>query len=264
MPNPPPREETTAFGHPTADTGYQTKIAVGRIFLRGRAAARETVTQLTLARGSRRRTLARCNADHTRCLSLAGRRAQLPPVTIERLELTAADRAEARTVLVRKGASPPAARNFKRGVLGLVLFVGLAVMLIMLLGKENPRGVRGVFPRAGILAGCAAYAAGVLAIVVGARLVRRLTEAAEARLPPEAYRFTEVGLVMTRGARSRTTYWKMFHSLAETENLFVVRERPDLGHIFPKRQFPDAAAVDATRQLLAEKLAVPAKGEWRR
>jgi hypothetical protein len=187
-------------------------------------------------------------------------------VTIDRHEVTAADRAEAQTVLVPRGASTPGrpARNFRRGLLGWVLFIALAVMLMMLLGGEKPRGVRGVIPRAGILAGCAAYVVGLIAIFASVRMLRRLKEQEEALLPSAAYRFAEVGLVMTRGARSRTTYWKMFHSFAETENLFVVRERPDLGAIFPKRQFPDAAAVDATRHLLAEKLAIPAQGEWRR
>jgi hypothetical protein len=185
-------------------------------------------------------------------------------MTIDRYQVSDGDRSEAKTVLIPKGAAAPpdlAQRRAKarRGLVNWVLFTGLFVALYQLLSKDNPQVWRRLVPSARTLAGCAVYAAGLLSAVASGMLFRRFTLAEAARKAPQKVAFTAAGLEVTRGAVRRLTYWSAFHSFAESENLFVLRERPDSGTIIPKRQFADAAAVEATRVLLANKLAAPAQ-----
>ena len=183
-------------------------------------------------------------------------------MTIDQYQVTDADRAEARTVLIPKGAAAPqpvADRRAKagRGLLGWVLFTGLAVMLYVLLSKDDPHLVRRLVPSARTGAAVAVYAAGLGTVAFAVWLTRRMRLGAAARLGPSRITFTDDGITETRGAVRRLSYWNRFYSFAETQSLFVLREWPDGGQVYPKRQFADASAVDAARHLLAEKLSPP-------
>ena len=182
---------------------------------------------------------------------------------IDRYFVTDRDRAEGRTVLIAKGAAAPAApaprhrAQFARGLFGWVLFLALAVMLYMLLSRDNARLGRRLVPSGHLWVGMIAFAAGVGAVFASFLMLRRLRWAEARRQGPAHVTFSEDGLTETRGAVRRLAYWSAFHSFAETPHLFVLRERPDFGRVFPKRQFADDAAIEATRQLLAAKLARP-------
>ena len=198
------------------------------------------------------------------------------PISIQ-YDITPKERTEGRSILVRPNEAHR--KRFWRGLFGWVLFLLLAVLFFLMMNRNRdgpttgPRVQRPVETPApapigsrehrlrliavAVWTGSAVVFAGVLSCSVV--LVRRETRKRDSGAGPRrtTYTFTEDALVEASGAKTTQIYWPAFHSFAETQSLFVIRNDPEQGPVIPKRLFASEAEVGEVRELLVRKLTPP-------
>ena len=205
-----------------------------------------------------------------------------PPVTPISVEynLTPPERKEGRAVLIRPGAATRKRRTVP-GLIGWVFFIGLAVLFFMLLrsregrvaGPRVERPVETARPAARApddarehrlrliavtvcISSAAVFVAVIWTSIIVVRREQRRKDSGAGR-QRMTYTFTEDAMIETAGAKTTHLYWPAFHSFAETEQLFVIRNSPDEGPVIPKRLFTSEAEVGQVRELLVRKLTPP-------
>jgi hypothetical protein len=189
-------------------------------------------------------------------------------------EATPKDLREAQQVLLPPGAkSPPKKQAMGSGILGWILFIGLAVMLFMML-QNRPRGEgSSVAPSTQVpaavdevqiakrwighsifMTGAVLFAAGIGWFLI---FQGRWQRWALGRV--DRYVFAEEGLKELSRFKTVEWTWEAFGSFAETEKLFVLRETPERGRVIPKRLFANDAVLTEFRALLVRKIVEPAR-----
>ncbi len=175
---------------------------------------------------------------------------------------TLADLREARRV-ANENARGRASRPFRRGVLGWVVFVGLALVLVYLLtlNKQPPTAAPAPPPAAtpssagaGLLLDLVPWLLVVaflyLVVFRGVRKARRRQE--ETLLQPMALDVSPGGVTLTNGPAQTRWQWQAFTRWVETDAQFLLQ----LGHTdtvvaIPKRLATDPADLAAIGELIA-------------
>ncbi len=182
-------------------------------------------------------------------------------------DMTRADAAAAQKAVAKPDATgqPPQAssKKFSRGLIGWMLFVGLAVMLFTMLNNAAdpttapaPARAEAKSRNATLLrAGTAFSALGVLLVLgliaLALYLRRSRRGLANGRV---AVRLDESEVVMTTAYRQDTLRWDAMLDVVETDRMFVL---PNVGPhplVLPKRGFASSGEVDAARAILAERV----------
>jgi hypothetical protein len=153
----------------------------------------------------------------------------------------------------------------RRGALGWVLFLVLAVALYLLL-NHRPAQSRGAAlgevevesaaqpdPMENNVFAAGALAAGLGAIVYAiplAYLLGRRRSPLPLHEKPASLRLDEAGLTLRSGDKEFTTLWPGVVALAETKNVFVLKTIGDLRLTIPKRAAGEPERIDFLRSLL--------------
>jgi hypothetical protein len=201
------------------------------------------------------------------------------PISVE-YNLTPRERTEGRSALIRPEAANRRPLSWK-ALIGWMLFILLAVLVYFMLRNyearlggphverpvetapapaTTPADARAQRLRLIALAACTGSAAVFVAVDWASYLLARREQRARdsgGGRHRTTYTFADDALIETSGAKTTRLYWPAFHSFAETDRLFVVRNSPDQGPVIPKRLFASEAQVSQVRELLVRKLTPP-------
>jgi preprotein translocase subunit YajC len=160
---------------------------------------------------------------------------------------------------------------FKKGLIGWVLFVALAVMLFMFMNKP-PRAGGSATPASSppadpmsILIPCIPWLLffGFIWFFIFRQVRRRYRQVYEqtpALHRPQTITISENGLTFADATAERRLTWDHYVSFTETQNLFLLFTNGYTGDFVPKRIFATPAEVDAFRGLLKRRVNPPTGG----
>ena len=158
--------------------------------------------------------------------------------------------------------------GFGRGIIGWVMFVGLAVCLFIL-RQINAPPTRSGAPRQKVpadlfgnrlvfLACVGAFiAAFVFFFLRNRRDARRRFEREPLLQQLQTINITDAGL--THGSHTTSTFyrWDAFHKHLETPDFFLLYISDAVFEMLPKRAFPSQAAMDEFREFVAHVVSPP-------
>jgi YcxB-like protein len=156
------------------------------------------------------------------------------------------------------GRSGPGPRepSAKRGFVGWILFIGLAVMLFFLVNRnaKSTVSVPDVPTPWPVTVAEAVLALGVLLFLIGWQKARGYVVRDKRKWDGQkTYTITLQGLAQHHPGREEFYNWGYFIDFDESKWIFVLRTQRSRGMVIPKRLFADEAQRAQFRELLVQK-----------
>jgi hypothetical protein len=183
-------------------------------------------------------------------------------------ECTTAERREGLRILA--GSSSPTAlgrsrsgtinSRKSRGLVGWILFLGLAILLFFLVSNNKPAIASPAPPPPPtpnrLSLGDIGFILGMVLCVVGYLRLRAMDwRKANRWNGQKRYWFSPQGVAEQRPGREEFRAWGAFIGFEESKKVFVLRTQPTRGMIFPKRLFAGEEERDQFRDLLRQNIA---------